>query len=210
MTATVLITGFGSFPGAPVNPTAALAERLARTFRRRGVRCVPHVFSTAYHAVDRDLPALIRQHRPVAILMFGLAARRRHLSVELCARNRVSPWFPDAAGFVPQRATIAPGALAHVPGRAPFAKLLTAARATGIKTKPSRDAGGYVCNYVYWRALESAGKPGCPRVMVFVHVPAVQGKFRPSERVRHAAVTFAQLMRAGIAILSAVVAASRH
>ena len=45
---TILITGFGPFPGAPVNPTTALARHLAR-LRRPGladVRLVGHVFTT--------------------------------------------------------------------------------------------------------------------------------------------------------------------
>ena len=61
MTATILITGFGPFPGAPFNPTGALVTELAR--RRipalRHIRRVAHVFATSYAAVDRELPALL-------------------------------------------------------------------------------------------------------------------------------------------------------
>ena len=48
---TILLAGFGAFPGAPVNPTTALVARLARAARRRGLRCIPHVFATRYAAV---------------------------------------------------------------------------------------------------------------------------------------------------------------
>jgi hypothetical protein len=75
MTATILITGFGPFPGAPFNPTAPLVEQLAR--RRTPVlphvRRVAHVFPTSYQAVDRELPALLARERPDALIMFGLA-----------------------------------------------------------------------------------------------------------------------------------------
>jgi len=63
MLATILVTGFGPFPGAPRNPTGALVRTLSR-HRRSGLRIVSHVFETSYAAVDRDLPALIKQHRP--------------------------------------------------------------------------------------------------------------------------------------------------
>ena len=55
---TVLITGFGPFPGAPFNPTGLLIERLSRMRRPAlaGVTIVPHVFQTSYEAVDRELP----------------------------------------------------------------------------------------------------------------------------------------------------------
>ena len=86
----ILVTGFGRFPGATSNPTTAIAMQIARAARRRGIDCIAHVFATTYAAVDRDLPRLIAAHRPDAVLMFGLAARRRHVSIEVLARNRTS------------------------------------------------------------------------------------------------------------------------
>src|SRR3954471_13810260 len=84
MPLTILLTGFGPFPGAPANPTGALIERLAR--RRHpgfaGMRRVAHVFATSYAAVDRDLPALIARERPDALVMFGLAGRTKHIRIE--------------------------------------------------------------------------------------------------------------------------------
>ena len=57
---TVLITGFGRFPGAPFNPSAPLARAVAK--RRRpalaDVRRVLHIFETSYAAVDRDYPVM--------------------------------------------------------------------------------------------------------------------------------------------------------
>lgn len=201
---TILVTGFGRFPGAPVNPTGGLVARLARAANRRGMRCITHVFATSYAAVDRDLPALIAAHRPDTIVMFGLAGRRRHLSIERFARNRMSMWFPDAAGVVAQRAAIAAGAPASMRGRAPFSRLLAAARATRVKTVLSRDAGNYLCNYVYWRALEAAARPGGPRLAVFVHVPSLRRKFRPRARGGRQMFTLDQLARASDAIVAAI------
>ena len=75
MTATILITGFGPFPGAPYNPTGPLVSELAR--RRHpafvNVRRVAHIFPVSYEAVDRELPALLKRERPDALIMFGLA-----------------------------------------------------------------------------------------------------------------------------------------
>jgi pyroglutamyl-peptidase len=201
---TILVTGFGRFPGAPTNPTTAIATQLARAGRRRGLNCVAHVFATTYAAVDRELPALIAAHRPDAILMFGLAARRRHVSIEVFARNRMSTWFPDAAGVAPPHAAIAIGAGASVRGRVPFAKLLAAARATRVKTIFSRDAGNYLCNYVYWRALEAAAAPGGPRRAVFVHVPRVAARSRRRAGTKRSKFTLNALVRVADAILAAV------
>ena len=77
MVLTILVTGFGPFPGAPFNPTGPLVKRLARLRRPSlaDVKIVGYVFPTSYAAVDRDLPRLIARHKPDALLMFGLAPR---------------------------------------------------------------------------------------------------------------------------------------
>jgi pyroglutamyl-peptidase len=200
----VLITGFGRFPGAPANPTTPLVARLAGAGRRSGLDCASHIFATRYAAVDRELPALIAAHRPDAILMFGLAGRRRHVCIELLARNRMSTIFPDAGGTVPARASITTGAPPSLRGRAAFSRLLSAARTTRVATRFSRDAGKYLCNYIYWRALEAAAQPDGPRRAVFIHVPPIGKPFRPRGRNKQRRFTPDQLFRAGKAILLAL------
>jgi pyroglutamyl-peptidase len=191
----VLLTGFGPFPGAPFNPSAALAKQLAR--RRRPALAelirVAHVFSTRYAAVDRDLPRLLAQ-RPDIVLMFGLAARTRYLRIETRARNAVSVLLPDAGGRFTQTGVIARGKPAALHGNAPAQALLHAARSAGVPARLSRDAGRYLCNYAYWRALEQS-----ETLVQFVHIPLVRG--RPS---------LADLVRAGEAILIALATAARR
>src|SRR6185312_490720 len=110
MPPTILITGFGPFPGAPFNPTTPLVQRLAR-LRRPGlsdVRLIGHVFDTRYAAVDRELPELIARHRPDALLMFGVATRRKRLSIETRARNALA-LLPDVGSASLGRHALAPG-----------------------------------------------------------------------------------------------------
>jgi pyroglutamyl-peptidase len=166
---TILITGFGPFPGAPHNPTAALVTRL--TCKRRPNLCViGHVFPTEYAAVDRDLPKLIAQHQPDAILMFGLHGRARTLRIETLARNMIGR-HRDAAGELAPASAIAPDA-PHIKMRTPAARLARAANRSGTPAALSRDAGSYLCNYLCWRATAAAG----PRLAAFVHVPPVVRK----------------------------------
>ena len=136
--------------------------------------------------------------------MFGLAARTRHLRIEIRARNAASRIVPDAAGRGPRAGSIAPGAAASLALRIPAQRLLKAARSTGVKAALSRDAGRYLCNYLCWRATEAAARPNGPKVAAFIHVPKVRGKGS-----RHAPLTFDQLVRAGEAIVRAAVASAR-
>ncbi len=209
----VVLAGFGPFPGAPFNPSGVLARRLAR--RRRpafaSLTRHAHVFATSYAAVDRDLPALFAEE-PEIVLLFGLAARRRHVCIETRARNAVSVLFPDANRYRPADSVIAPGGPNARYGRAPFARLVGAIRAAKVPARASRDAGRYLCNYIYWRALEQAKNQGPP--VVFVHIPAMSHNPRPrhraGQRKKRRPPSFANLVAAAERLLIALAAASRH
>jgi pyroglutamyl-peptidase len=206
----VLITGFGPFPGAPFNPSAALAKALARRRRPAFARIErsTHVFATIYAAVDRDLPKLLAEQTPDLILMFGVAGRRRELCIETRARNAVSLLFPDADGHRPEHGVIALREPASRTGNAPFMRLAGATRATAAPACLSRDAGRYLCNYIYWRALEQARNG--QTLVQFVHIPPVNHKPRPRRTLRTPMPTLAQLRQSAEALLVALIAASRR
>jgi pyroglutamyl-peptidase len=205
----VLLTGFGPFPGAPFNPTAALVKALARRRRPALARIErsTHVFATTYAAVDDDLPKLFAQY-PDIVLMFGLAGRRRQLCIETRARNAISVLFPDASGHRPRHGVIAPGKPTALKGGAPFARLLGAVRASALPARLSRDAGRYLCNYAYWRALERVR--GSRPVVQFVHIPPIAYKTKLRQRSRRRLPTLPQLVAAAEALLIALIAASRR
>jgi pyroglutamyl-peptidase len=205
---TVLITGFGRFPGAPFNPSGPLAHAVGKRQRPAfaDIKRVVHIFETSYAAVDRDVPKLIAQHKPDIVLMFGLAARTPHVRIETRARNARSTLFPDVTGYRPDAREIAPGRPASF-GHSPFVRLLAASRNSRLRSKLSRDAGRYLCNYIYWRALETASRSGTPLVQ-FIHIPWVPiVRRRPG---RKPCMSHAALARAGEAILLALLAAQRR
>ncbi len=176
---TVLVAGFGPFPGAQHNPSGMLVRRLSpRRAALAGIGLVTHVFPTSYATVDGDLPRLVAAHRPQAILLFGLASRSRQVRVETQARNRVSS-FPDCRRHAPRSRAIVRRAHPLPVGRRLCIRLLQAVRQSGQRAVLSHDAGRYVCNYALWRALEACADGA--RIACFVHVPAVCG---PGRRAR--------------------------
>jgi len=201
---TLLLTGFGPFPGAPFNPTGPLVERLARMRRPAlaEVKLVTHVFATRYATVDRELPALLARHRPDALLMFGLAPRAKTLRIETRARNTLT-LLPDAGGHAARRAKIAPGP-STLALTCPAPRLLAALRIACVPAVQSRDAGRYLCNYLIWRAAEAAAKPGGPRFAAFVHVPIVRRG--PRRRGKKLQLSLDDLTRAGNALVLALAA----
>lgn len=205
----LLVTGFGPFPGAPSNPTQQLVARLARLRRpaTAAVRLVTHILRTSYAAVDQQLPLLVEKHQPDAIVMFGVAGRSKAIRIETLARNRVTRVYPDIDRRIPQATSIGPGEGPRR-GQAPFMRLAAAVRASGLAVRLSRDAGTYLCNYGYWHALEQRSRGASPRLVVFVHVPNMRRRGRPSARSN--SPNLDQLLRAAQNILITAAAAAKQ
>jgi pyroglutamyl-peptidase len=224
----ILITGFEPFPGAPYNPTPKLVERLLRLRRPAlaDVERIGHIFPVTYEAVDRQLPELIAQHQPDALLMFGLATRTPFLRVETRARNTVTQIFPDASHAKVRSRTLAAGAESTKRFGSHTAKLLRAAQSTGIDARLSLSAGFYLCNYLSWRAIEAtrarhdsekgepvfgenhATKNDGPRLAAFIHVPLVPRD--AANRRKRGAVTFEQMVDTGEAMMMEMVKLARQ
>lgn len=149
----------------PRNPSEQLARQVGR-IGRHGIAGFPVrtlILRTAYAAIPEMLePALAE--RPAAVLMIGVAGRAERVRVEARAVNRASRLFPDASGRMP--------ATLHLDGdgpaqrRAPIAgRALVALRRHGVTAIPSVNAGRYLCNASYFRALAET----CP--VLFLHIP---------------------------------------
>jgi pyroglutamyl-peptidase len=207
----ILVTGFGPFPGAPYNPTMPLVKRLTQLRRPAlsDVELIGHIFHVTYTTVDRELPQLIAQHRPQALLMFGLADRTRHVRIETRARNAVTTRFPDADRNRARKASIASGADAMMFGPH-TSKLLRAAVGTGVDARASRDAGSYLCNYLSWRAIETTYSDRGPRLATFVHVPLLQRGVAAQRKDAMHRITLEELVDASEAMLLELVKLTRQ
>ncbi len=166
----VLLTAFGSFPGAPVNPTMAIARmvgrRHGRRFARLGIELRTAELPVVYAGAETRAAALIAQMKPDVVLHLGLAGRRKRLSFETRARNRLSVLHPDAARRRAGRLLVEPDGPSALAARAPVARCVRAIAAAGAACAPSIDAGDYLCNQTLYASLRSAAP-----MVAFVHVP---------------------------------------
>jgi pyroglutamyl-peptidase len=197
MTLTVLATGFGAFPGARRNPSADLMgalERRKTRFAGFGIRLETCVLPVLYHEIAPRLAKLYAQVKPDGILHFGLAGRRKDISIETRARNRVSLFAPDAGGARAQGLRLVPDGPAVLAAPIPAAQIVTALRRAGIASRLSHDAGSYLCNAALYHSLARPAYAG------FVHIPWP---------TRHP--SFAEIVKAAeIAILETAVAVRRE
>jgi pyroglutamyl-peptidase len=167
-----LLTGFGPFPGAPVNPTASIIARAAAHNKSRTL-----VLSTRYDAVPGALEEAARE-TPDVVVMTGLAVAADRVRIELLARNQSPPGRPDASGKVWTGGVIEPGGPEALETTADLPALFKALEEAGVEYDISRDAGGYVCNFAYFHALR---RFAAARI-VFVHLPLTETAFAESIR----------------------------
>lgn len=149
------MTGFGAFGAFATNPSAQLAA---------GSGCRHEVLEVAFEAVDAFLQGL----DPVsfdALLLLGVAGKADRMRVETVARNRIGA-APDVRGVVQGPGPVDPAAPPLLAATLWPPELLadTSCREASV------DAGDYLCNYVFFRALQAfpQGRVG------FLHVPPVE------------------------------------
>lgn len=172
----VLVTGFGPFLGHRVNPSDAIARRLdGRRFSGVSwVACspLPVVFA---EAASVALEAAARAGAD-AICALGLAATESVIRVERCARNAATAASPDARGTLREGELTRLGGPDRLETSVDTRAIVEALQRAGIQARSSDDAGGYVCNDLYYRLLDAASSAGpshhvAPSRVVFIHVP---------------------------------------
>jgi len=187
----ILVTGFGAFPGAPENPTQLLMRTLAAQERRLacyGVKLERRVLPVVFDEIESQLQSQIAETAPDAILHFGLAARRRTISIETRAVNCLGFMHPDAAGRFAKTRSVVPNGTFTSKARVPAGRLDAALRRAGMASTLSIDAGDYVCNQTFYLSLAMAAKT--QRSVGFIHVP----KMAPSVLAKAAAILIMALV----------------
>jgi pyroglutamyl-peptidase len=162
----VLVTGFGPFLAHAENPSEHVAHQIAATNdlapRFDALAPLPVALGDAAEIVL----ARVGPVPPRAILMLGLAAATPHVRIERVGRNRNTAPEADARGRRGQGAQIIEGGPDSIAAGVALAPLAHALTRHGIAWTYSDDAGGYVCNDLYYRVLALCDVPA-----VFVHVP---------------------------------------
>lgn len=170
--ASLLITGFGPFPGAPENVSAWLVERLAAAAPSSRLGCALHarVLPTEWAEVRTLGPTLLQRHEPRLILHFGLSGSARGFRIERSAHNRVGA-KDDARGLRHAPGVVIEHGRERLDTALPAAGLAKHLREQGLPAATSSSAGSYLCNYLYYLSLDWAGRQARQSDVAFVHIP---------------------------------------
>ncbi len=166
----ILVTGFGPFLGLAVNPSEALARHVA------DVDHPTHDFVALSplpveleHAAERARQEAVSRSA-CAILALGVARSSDEIRIESTGRNRSQSNEPDARGQIASVEIILESAPATLRSPLDLRAIGRSLDANGIRWRESDDAGGYVCNDLYFRLLD-AHRGGAAPPTAFVHVP---------------------------------------
>ena len=167
---TILVTGFEPFGGETVNASWEAAQKL-EGWRHGGAVATARVLPCAYDASVKQLISAIETLRPDALLMTGQAARRGVVCVERFAHNLDDASAPDNDGVLRRALRISRAAPDWLEAVAPARIIARAINEAGISARVSKNAGAFVCNHLYFAALQYLRERKSAIPAVFVHLP---------------------------------------
>ncbi len=163
----MLLTGFEPFDGDPANPSGEAVHLVADRWNGPEELVTATLPVTFAGAAER-LRELIAEHRPDVVIASGLAGGRAAIGVERVAVNLIDARIPDNDGVQPVDEPSVEGAPAARFATLPVKAITARIAEAGIPAEVSYSAGTFVCNHVFYTALEAAAS--VTRVG-FIHVP---------------------------------------
>jgi len=161
----VLISGFTAFAGFSENITEKIVKSLPATINSIDIYTVilPVEYENAFEILDKK----IKQIKPDAVIATGMAASRKHISIEKIALNIDDSDTADNAGVIKKDSLII--------NNTDIAKTANLEYPDEVyeigSIRNSYSAGTYVCNDLFYRLLAKSEIKGYPKIS-FIHLPS--------------------------------------
>lgn len=168
----VLLTGFEPFGGDSTNPSGDAVRQVAAEWDGAAT-LITEVLPVTFVGASARLRELIAAHAPDVVIATGLAGGTTSIRVERIAVNLIDARIPDNAGDQPIDESSVPGAPNALFATLPVKAIAAAIQDAGIPASVSHTAGTFVCNHVFFTALDAA--PSGTRA-AFIHVPWATGQ----------------------------------
>lgn len=163
----VLVTAFSSFGGRETNASSLVLRELRKTIPGIRTRILP---VDSVLAPSRLRQAII-QIQPTALIMLGEAAGSTGIRLETTAWNEKDFRIADIAGHMPSGVSIRRGAPESMPSTLPLRAIHRRLVSLGHPVSISSDPGRYLCNQVFFTALDFL-KTNAIRIPAgFIHLP---------------------------------------
>ena len=172
---TILVTGFSSFPGVPVNPCETVLKWVEELCDIRHVRT--KLLPVSYAQSVAEVAAVITELHPTFLIHFGVSRRAKGIQLETVAYNARRAQIPDIdqqwynGTPIVRELEYEMGIQTKVPVQNLIAAVLSVVPHSDntLPITTSDDPGRYVCNNLYWNSLYK--HPEIPSI--FVHIPMI-------------------------------------
>ena len=197
----ILLTGFGPFPGVTVNASARLVAAAVEAARaqHRDHSFFGAVLPTEWGAAPRSAVDLIARFKPSVVLHFGVAHDCIGLRIETQATNTCR-MAVDASGLKPLSPSLVQAGAARLAVTLPIHQITRNLASRGIPASLSGDAGAYLCNAVLYRSLEYVHSVSMPTRVGFIHIPT---------KLQRPALSFDDAVTGALEIIAVCVESSR-
>lgn len=216
----ILLTGFGPFPGVAKNPTADVVARFdGKEMTYAGRTGVVHgvVLDVAWESGPnaegrpiRGAPDALRdavaRYRPELLVSMGVAtSERSRFRIETSPTDKRSDAVADVAGRKPLNSRGHPNGPPELTTNLPAPWIIGELDRRGIRMDESREAGKYLCEAItYEGSLLVSEKKSSLVLSGFVHVPNV---YATDDALKAGFMTAEQ--RAGLPTLETIVDAMK-
>lgn len=169
------------FGGRSLNPTALLIESLIRNEISYPDSLIvdqillPVTFSESFNVLQTK----INEFNPDVVISFGQAAGRDSIELEQVAVNLIDADIPDNQGAKPEKELINHLGEDSYFSSLPLQGIEGALKDHNIPVKISNSAGTYVCNYLFYRLMET--NQDTFRLCGFIHVPLLPEQAQKDE-----------------------------
>lgn len=162
----ILLTGFSSFPGAPLNPTKVTLQSM----RHAEIEMPPSiVFPVSYRIVDKYLDRILDAVAPDIVVSLGLSYEAKGFTLESHAYNETDQQSVDIHDTIPE-STISENTTEMLSSHIPLDRVYDHLQSRDIPVSRSSDPGRYLCNYLYYKVMDKF-KNDRSKWSCFVHVP---------------------------------------
>ena len=174
-----LVTGYDPFEKEPFNPSEAIAENVPNfvTLPSSKIKVpvqglvLPVCGKTAWPLMKSALKTMIASGKPCVVIMLGLASARKNISLERFALNIRDGHRKDNGGYLYNGQIIDRRAPEALRTKAPIEEVLKYLKRKGMPAEISNFCGAFVCNEIYFLAMDYLRKSRLPHLITFIHLP---------------------------------------
>ncbi len=175
----ILLTGFEPFGGEKINPSWEVVKSIGK-MKFNGVDLAVRQMPTSFIKATEALHRSLIEEKPVVFIGLGQAGGRPSINLEMLAINIRDATNPDNNGYQPGGEPIdAEGPAAYF-SNLPVRKLVNELKEKGIPAQVSYFPGTFVCNELFYSALNYQAKHKTPLMVGYLHIP-----YLPAQAVNH-------------------------